>query len=411
MAAASSTTDASVLLKVDEPKRSLAFGLFLAVFSQLGWGCYPVFARALQIQPPKLSTLDLIVALNAICGSALFISATFNRMLRIFIGRAPKRRQAATRTAARRLTPRVVLIVGSFAIVTATRASTNIASAAFAPAHWCVMINLCTPIFTATIGRFVFGEPLPAGTLPALIGGLSGSALAIFGGTTALQQQDEAGSGDHSSKSADGATLALGVSLALFSAFSLAVYQHYVRRTKDLLTESFILLINYSVMLIPCGGIVLVMQLGMPSTNENILGSLSAFEMKQWLYLIILALVVYLGANLAQQLAIRRLGATTLSAIMPIRLLSSVLGSFLVLDEGITSIAELLGLLLVGTTATLYLGYQLRVARRKKEQQQAEAAKNKAADGGGAEDDAKGFDMRPIEGLKELHEQEMTETR
>ena len=77
----------------------------------------------------------------------------------------------------------------------------------------------------------------------------------------------------------------------------------------------------------------------------------------------------------------------------------------------ITSIAELLGLLLVGTTATLYLGYQLRVARRKKEQQQAEAAKNKAADGGGAEDDAKGFDMRPIEGLKELHEQEMTETR
>ena len=122
-------------------------------------------------------------------------------------------------------------------------------------------------------------------------------------------------------------------------------------------------------------------------------------------------MVVYLGANLAQQLAIRRLGATTLSAIMPIRLLSSVLGSFLVLDEGITSIAELLGLLLVGTTATLYLGYQLRVARRKKEQQQAEAAKNKGADGGGAEDDAKGFDMRPIEGLKELHEQEMTETR
>ena len=46
-----------------------------------------------------------------------------------------------------------------------------------------------------------------------------------------------------------------------------------------------------------------------------------------------------------------------------------------------------------------------------REQQQAEAAKNKAADGGGAEDDAKGFDMRPIEGLKELHEQEMTETR
>ena len=45
MAVASSTTDASVLLKVDEPKRSLAFGLFLAVFSQLGWGCYPVFAE------------------------------------------------------------------------------------------------------------------------------------------------------------------------------------------------------------------------------------------------------------------------------------------------------------------------------------------------------------------------------
>ena len=127
----------------------------------------------------------------------------------------------------------------------------------------------------------------------------------------------------------------------------------------------------------------------MPSTNEA-LASLSAFEMKQWLYLIILALVVYLGANLAQQLAIRRLGATTLCyhayTAFPPSLASS--SSSTRASPRLRS----LGLFLVGTTATLYLGYQLGRAAQKGAAA-AEAAKNKAADGGGAEDDAKGSDM------------------
>ena len=44
------------------------------------------------------------------------------------------------------------------------------------------MLALCTPVCTSAIGKFVFNEPLPPRTVPALLLGLAGSALAIFGG-------------------------------------------------------------------------------------------------------------------------------------------------------------------------------------------------------------------------------------
>ena len=111
---------------------------------------------------------------------------------------------------------------------------------------------------------------------------------------------------------------------------------------------------------------------------------LSALRLRQWLYLIVFALAIYLGANLAQQLAIRRLGPTTVAALMPTRLLSSVGGSYAVLDEGIASPIEAGGLLLVAATASAYLGYQLRTATRARA----------AADAARAADAAP--DMRPV---------------
>ena len=56
-----------------------------------------------------------------------------------------------------------------------------------------------------------------------------------------------------------------------------------------------------------------------------------ALRALQWLYLVLFALVVYLGANRAQQLAIRKLGPTQLAAAMPTRLISSLAGSSLIL--------------------------------------------------------------------------------
>lgn len=52
------------LLAAAATRSSRAWGLGLATASQLGWGLYPVFARALLTQEPALSLLELTVALN-----------------------------------------------------------------------------------------------------------------------------------------------------------------------------------------------------------------------------------------------------------------------------------------------------------------------------------------------------------
>lgn len=385
----------------------------LAIFSQLGWGLYPVFSRALQTQSPGLTTLGLIVALNSICALAM---ACGWLLYRLVAWRWLPPSMPTTKSYGAIRWPRLVTIIGALALVTGLRALTNLWSAGLAPAHWCVMINLCTPIFTASIGHVCFGEALPAGTLPALVGGLIGSALAIFGGTSSAPT----GEGNSESEGGDDTTvgaatgwslsLVLGVSLAFVSAIALAVYQHFVRRTRGLLSEAAILVINYAVMLVPSAAVAAVLELEGSATLCADLGALGA---RQWAYLLVLALVVYLASNLAQQLAIRMLGPTTLAAVMPLRLLSSVAGSYVVLGEGIASAVEASGLLLVGAAATLYLGYQLRQEWKAPHCVAAAATAASVAAGGGscmecsvessisnmngASDE--GLDMRPIEGL------------
>ena len=180
-----SSSDSAVLLAAPAAPsgHGIACGIIVAAASQLGWGCYPVFARALQTQEPKLTTVELLVIVNGITASVLAASALAGRLLRLVRRRlggsmppVVKASGSCTRSW------RHVRLVAFFGAVIAVRAVTNIASAAYAPAHWCVMLALCTPVCTSAIGKFVFREPLPAGTVPALVIGLAGSALAIFGG-------------------------------------------------------------------------------------------------------------------------------------------------------------------------------------------------------------------------------------
>lgn len=171
-----------------------------------------MLARALQTQSPALSTLQLLVMLNAVAGAALLSMALLRRL---FYWHKPT-------TPIPRLPWRLSVVVFFFGIVIVFRAVTNVASASFAPAHWCAMINLTTPIFTAAIGRFVFAQPLPAGTVMAVLGGLLGSVLVVFGG----------GGKDTGANTFPNSEVIFGVVLALISTIALAVYQHFVRETK-----------------------------------------------------------------------------------------------------------------------------------------------------------------------------------
>ena len=351
-ASSSTTADQSQLLAAPKSPKSLALGLALALGSQLGWGCYPVLARALQVQPPKLTLLELMVVLNVLCAAELLVFTLLRRayaLLRRLCGAAAPPTRAAARPAMSRW--RSARILFFFAFVILARAVTNLASAAYAPAHWIVMLNLSTPIWTACIGRLYFREPLPPGTLAALAVGIGGSAIAIFGGVRRRGGEDESG---HEASP----YLALGIGLALVSAFSLSVYQHCVRSTKGIISEGAVLCLNYAVVLVPA-----VALQAATAGFSSLASSVEALDVRQWALLFAFSLGVYLGANLAQQLAIRQLGPALVSSLMPSRLLSSVAGSYLLLGEGITSAIEGVGLLVVALSSAGYLGRQV-LARR-----------------------------------------------
>lgn len=340
--------DNAVLLAPQPPsQRKVLRGVALSVLSQLGWGLYPVFARALQTQEPHLELPELMLMLNALSAAELSTVALLRRAM---ARRPPPSAVRGVTTSCPSI--RMCLMIGCFATVILVRATTNLASAAYAPAHWCVMLNLCTPVFTATIGRLVFRDPLPEGTVAALAVGLSGSALAIFGGVR----------GDSSHHHEASPLLALGLGLALGSAFALAIYQHIVKRTKGLLSENFVLSLNYFVVLVPS---VVILGVQQAQGSEDLLGTLHTLSARQWVLLLLFSSVVYLGANLAQQLAIRSLGPTLVSAVMPLRLISSVAGSYVLLGEGIASVAEAAGLALSAFAATAYLGRQVVLSRRR----------------------------------------------
>ena len=232
-----SSSDSAVLLAAPTAPsgRGIACGILVAAASQLGWGCYPVFARALQTQEPKLTTVELLVIVNGITASVLAASALAGRLLRMMRRRLGGSVPAVKASGSCTRSWRHVRLVAFFGAVIAVRAVTNIASAAYAPAHWCVMLALCTPVCTSAIGKFVFSEPLPAGTVPALVIGLAGSALAIFGGGGGDGGGDGGGGGDGAGGGGDGGggrsavvmaapggEVAFGIGLALVSTVALA---------------------------------------------------------------------------------------------------------------------------------------------------------------------------------------------
>ena len=81
-----SSSDSAVLLAAAEAApsgRGIACGIVVAAVSQLGWGCYPVFARALQTQEPKLTIVELLVIVNGITATVLAASALASWLLRL----------------------------------------------------------------------------------------------------------------------------------------------------------------------------------------------------------------------------------------------------------------------------------------------------------------------------------------
>ena len=306
--------------------KSLTWQL-LALAAHLGWGIMPVAARRLQnpeSMPEGVIPIPvflLIVVLNILAASFLMIYIGISKLWDRYTGRVVEKEERLPWT---RKTTNLTIIL---CVVQFCRAVTNVSSARFTLARWISMMNLTTPLWSAFVD-YLFGKPLKPYTIQAVLASIVCSCIVLFSGTE-----------QHALTLAD----VIGMALQLLSSLCLCLYMQTVQATGGLLTEDEVLYwSNASMIAFAFLGLLLF-----GGDYDEWSAPLKSLDPEGWLLLISFALVVYFGAALVQQYAVRRIGATGVATLMPVRLVAATIGGMLVLGEPVRSVFEGLGLVML----------------------------------------------------------------
>lgn len=298
-------------------QRSTWTWLAVTLLAQTAWGAYPVMTRYLQTVSdlPSMSILALgsLIALLAV--SAMFLPRIQMRDLQ---------------------SKRLII----FALIVIGRGVSNLLAARFTLALYVQLITLLTPFLVALLSTVVWHERLPRYTGRALALGLIGVLLIIGADYFGDQTLPTANRTDW-----------LGISLAAVSSLLLALYMIAVRRSTfhNIRAEALLLVQLFS---LSAGSFVLSFLLGESWQQWQ---TIAAFD---WLIFGLLTFGVLAGANIGQIGAIRHLGAALVSSTMPWRLVSVLAVSAILLDERLTSVWQLVGVVLVMVTVSWYLWQQ-----------------------------------------------------
>ena len=291
--------------------------LVVTLLAQTAWGAYPVMTRYLQTVSdlPSMSILAL--------GSLLALIA-------VGVGFLP-------RIQLRDFQSKRLII---FALIVIGRGVSNLLAARFTLALYVQLITLLTPFLVALLSTVVWHERLPRYTGRALALGLIGVLLIIGADYFGDQTLPTANRTDW-----------LGISLAAVSSLLLALYMIAVRRSTfhNIRAEALLLVQLFS---LSAGSFVLSFLLGESWQQWQ---TIAAFD---WLIFGLLTFGVLAGANIGQIGAIRHLGAALVSSTMPWRLVSVLAVSAILLDERLTSVWQLVGVVLVMVTVSWYLWQQ-----------------------------------------------------
>ncbi len=287
------------------------------LLAQTGWGAYPVLARYLQ-------TISSLPSMSIIAFGSLLALVVVG----IFL--FPRMEWKAFRSM------RLLL----FGLVVVGRGITNFLAARYTLAIIVQLITLSTPFLVALLSTAVLHEKLPRYTGRAVAISLFGAVLIIGGGLSGMDTLPGSNRTDW-----------LGISLALGSALLLAVYMIAVRSTA-----------RYHIK----GETLLLAQLFALGVTSGILSLLLGEDWSQWganqtldwLVFVLLSLGIFAGANIAQIGSIRHLGAAMVSSTMAWRLVSTLFLAAWMLDERLTSLIQVLGVVLVLMTISWYLWQQ-----------------------------------------------------
>jgi drug/metabolite transporter (DMT)-like permease len=291
--------------------------LVAALVAQMGWGAYPVLLRYSQTVSglPGLAMLAAANFIVLVISIILFWSRVDKSIFRL-------------------------RIVWLFGLMVVLRGVTNLLATRFTLAVYAQLIYLMTPFIVALLSRLFLHEQLPRYLFRALLISLGGVLLVMSGSLS-----------DGGMETAVSRNDLLGITLAVISSLTLALYMILTRRTashkakgEDLLIVHLISLFSFS--------FLASLLLGEDWTRWTTLGPID------WFVFALICFGVLLGANLGQIRSIQRLGAPLVSSMMAIRLVSALVFAALLLNERLASVWQLLGAAIVIVTLTWFLRRQ-----------------------------------------------------
>ena len=290
---------------------------FLALGAHTAWGLYSVMARYLQTVS-HLPTLTLAGVGNALVLAALLV-VIYPKLPRGFL-RAP--------------------MLWALAGVSVARAATNLLAARFTPAIYVQLVNLSSPFLVALFAATLFRERIPRFTLPALFLCLGGALLMLSTeiGTDGLRFDLSASDW-------------IGISIAAVSSFFLALYMILARRCFHLRLSGNAIFFTQILSLAVC------MNIGSMLARED-WGAWLALRPFDWLIFAAFVIIALAGANTAQILALKHLSAPVVGSLSTWRLVSALVGSALLMGEGLKTFWQVAGAVIVMITVTWYVWHQ-----------------------------------------------------
>ncbi len=353
------------------------FNHSLSILSHILFGLHPVFSRYLQYSMPNpLPVLSLItVGFGSVF--LLYLPKTIYQVTRFTSQKLKneKLNKEFVQRIARLfwtdfiLNWRLWIYIGSVL----SRSLTNIYSSRLTSAIYVQLIALTSPFMVSAIS-WIFLRNTPEGradrltirTFLAMVTTIVGSAFIILGG---IHSEGESGVAwryfitnfkiEFRTLGSDISTRDfMGMACALLANLCLAVYMIMVKTLKKANANSA------SKFLTEGSGMLLFQT---TSTSLFFMGPSLIFEnwtpwllmrVQDWCMLAAFIILVLLVAMLTSIFAIQRLGATTVGATVPIRLVSTIVFSLIILGETLQSVWQILGALIVLVSVTLFLYWQ-----------------------------------------------------
>jgi drug/metabolite transporter (DMT)-like permease len=303
--------------QTSEPRHEAGHWLWVlvALGSHTGWGAYPVLARYLQTVS-NLPSMSLLAVGNlaVLLVLARFIPSHFDSSL---------------------LRSHLIWLL---MFTVCGRAITNMLAPRFALAIYVQLITLSTPFLVVLLGKTLFREPIPPYTGHAITFSLIGSLLMMSSGN------GPAGLLQFAPTSSDW----LGIGIAVLSSVFLALYMLTVRRSAQQ-QHSGEAVFAVQVITVTIISTILSLLLREDWSRWATLG------LTDWLVFALFAGGVFLGANIGNFIALRRLGAPFVSSLLGWRLVITLLFGGLLLGERLTTPWQFLGALIVLLTISWYV--------------------------------------------------------